>query len=144
MNKKEKIEELTQLEYLMLHVRPDVKGVSLPKNLMAQKTVALKISHYFVNPLFIEDTEVKIELLFGNDSFPCVIPYEAIWACTTVDGEHTFWEQGLPKELALLMEEVKKTSKKETETAKPKSIEKKTSKKKEESKKKTSHLKLVK
>lgn len=146
MNKKEKIEELTKFEYLMLHIRPDINGVSLPKTLMAQKTVALKISQYFVNPLIIDESGIKIELLFDNESFPCIIPYEAIWACTTVDGEHTFWEEGLPKELVLLMKEVKKNSKKESKVteSKIKKTETINRSKKEENKKKINHLKLVK
>lgn len=155
MEKRDKIEELTKEEFAMVHVRSDIEGVALPANLIKERSVALKISHYFANPLFINDNSLEIELLFNNIPFNCKVPYQAIWACTSFSGDHYFWEEDLPEDLLQLMADVKRISGKYEgvknvtniiSLEKDKiSVEKDKSNKEEKKPKKSSgHLKLVK
>jgi hypothetical protein len=110
LEKKNIIEELLLAESMMVHVRADQEDCKLPSHLKPLRTVSIKLSHYFSRPLFIDEKKISIELSFDNVFFPCEIPFSAIWACTSFEGRHTFWSEGLPDDLLEIMQEVQKNS----------------------------------
>lgn len=144
-NKREFIENLLEGESVMIHVRPQMDGCIVPEHLEQLATVSLNISHYFRRPLHIDNEKICAELLFDNIPFICEFPWNTIWACTSISGEHTFWPENLPLELELLMQDIQAEKKVKEKKASITQLKTKSSTKKNTQKKrKASHLKLVK
>jgi stringent starvation protein B len=86
------LNKLINDEYVLIHINPEIEGTELPPHLANQPTVTLKISRLFRGNVVVENRIVRAELLFGSTYFECIIPLEAVWACTSVGGFTQVWE----------------------------------------------------
>lgn len=84
-------------EYVLVHINPKAPEVILPDNLLAQPTVTLKLSRLFRGNMQIKTDKVEAELLFGQNYFDCIIPFNAMWGLTTFKGENIIWGQSAPQ-----------------------------------------------
>lgn len=106
MNKREEkqdkfsaINRLLFDEYVLVHVDTAASGLKLPKNLLEQGAVTLKLSKLFRGKLVVEKDLISAELLFADAYFDCEIPMAAIWGVTSFNGRQTIWPESLPPEL---------------------------------------------
>ena len=100
------IDHLLGDEYCLIHVNPTVSGVVVPDNLRKEPTVTMKLSHYFAGSVFLRDDRIEADLRFGSLPFNCQIPYEAVWAVSSMGGELTIWEdRALHASLAKMLRE---------------------------------------
>ena len=72
---------------VLIHLTPSYPKTVLPKHLMQDATVTLKLSHYFENPLKITAKSIQVKLSFQNKPFDCFVPLDAILGCTAEDGK---------------------------------------------------------
>jgi hypothetical protein len=87
------LEELLADDHCLIHVNPTFPGTTVPDHLRKEPTVTMKLSHYFAGRVVLRETSVEAELRFGPSPFACIVPYEAIWAASSVTGELTVWEK---------------------------------------------------
>ena len=90
---------LDQHRFIMVHVNTSVAGVNLPSHLGKAPTVTLKISNEFRGSLELTTEEIVAELLFGDDYYTCHLPFSAIWAVGTPEGQVQFWGDSSPAEI---------------------------------------------
>ena len=83
----------------MAHLDPRADHVIVPDNLKENPTLTLQLSLRFRGEMEIERTHVKADLLFSGDYFTCQIPFAAIWALTSEEGEMRLWPEAMPEEL---------------------------------------------
>jgi hypothetical protein len=87
------LEELLGDDHCLIHVNPSYPGVIIPDHLRKEPTVTMKLSHFFAGRVVLRENRVEAELRFGASPFACIVPYEAIWAASSVTGALTIWEQ---------------------------------------------------
>ncbi len=104
--------------YVLVHFDPKNKDVIIPTHLSNDPSVTLKLSRYFRGNLEINEDRVAADLLFSGTYFTCVIPYEAIWGCTSEGGENIIWPESTPEEVLrnILESALQNPEKSETET----------------------------
>lgn len=99
--KKEKYHTLQQLlndEYFVLvHLDPNINGVSLPEHLKDDASVTLKLSQHFRGRMHITQNKIIAELLFQGNYFDCHIPLDAIWGCSTENEKNHVWPEAMPE-----------------------------------------------
>lgn len=99
--RKEKFERLFKLleqdEHVFVHINLQTPGVLLPDYLMTEPVVTLKLSHWFRGPVKLSDEKIVAELMFGEQSFTCFVPLDAVCGLTTYRGEKLIWPAALPK-----------------------------------------------
>ena len=99
-NKLDTLKEFLKQEYVLVHLNPKCKDVVIPDHLAADASVTLKLSRYFRGTMDVTEERVEAELLFGGSYFTCVIPLDAIWSCTSEDGDNPIWIQSAPPEVS--------------------------------------------
>ena len=97
--KREALETLLEQKYVMAHLDPRSDEVVLPDHLKDSPTLTLQLSLRFRGDMTIERTMVCAELLFSGEYFSCEVPYDAIWALTSEEGEMRLWPESMPEEL---------------------------------------------
>lgn len=109
-------------EFVLVHVNPKNKDLVVPEYLTKDPSVTLKLSRYFRGKLEVGNEVVEVDLLFGGKYFTCVIPYDAIWGCTSEKGENVIWPESTPEEVlkSILESAVPVSPVRETKTRKPK------------------------
>ena len=99
----EKYKSLTKLldsdDYVLVHLNPKNKDLIVPDHLAQDPSVTLKLSRYFRGQLEINEDGISAELLFGGSYFTCSIPYDALWGCTSEQGENIIWPESTPEEV---------------------------------------------
>lgn len=86
-------------DYVLVHLDPRNKDLFVPEHLTRDSSVTLKLSRYFRGKLEINEDAICAELLFGGEYFSCVIPFEAVWGCTSETGENIIWPESTPEEV---------------------------------------------
>ncbi|MGI6524409.1 MAG: hypothetical protein ACOX2O_03825 [Bdellovibrionota bacterium] len=86
-------------EYVLLHINPKHKGLSIPAYLQTSNSVTLKISRFFRGTLEVTQSKITAELLFSGTYHTCIIPLDAIWSVTAEKGENVIWPDSAPKEI---------------------------------------------
>jgi stringent starvation protein B len=102
--KKETINRYLIDEYVLVHVKPDTPGVTIPEHLANQPSVTLKISKFFQGILSMLEERIETELKFSGAYFKCNVPYQAIWGVTTAKGESIVWPKDAPIGVGLATE----------------------------------------
>lgn len=97
--KRETLEELLEQKYVMAHLDPRAEHVVIPEHLKESPTLTLQLSLRFRGEMEIERTLIKADLLFSGEYFTCQIPFDAIWALTSEEGEMRLWPEAMPEEL---------------------------------------------
>jgi len=110
--KRELLERFLQEDYAFIHLKVRTPGVVLPLNVMQEQMTTLKISYNFQGKMTLSDEGLVAELSFGNKAFPCKIPWEGIWAMTSLKDERLMWTDELPPEVLEAMAKDAKTQKK--------------------------------
>jgi stringent starvation protein B len=87
------IDKLLIGDHVLLHVFPQLPGVSLPNDLMNHNSVTLKISRLFRGGLEMLNDRIESNLLFGNSYFLCILPYDSIWGLTSDSGKTYTWSR---------------------------------------------------
>lgn len=99
---KEKHDAVTRLledEFMLVHVAPNVSGVTLPPHLLAAPSVTLKLSRLFRGALTVGSEKIEADLLFGSTYFTCVVPFAAIWGASSASGSNIVWPEDAPQEV---------------------------------------------
>jgi len=109
--KRELLERFLQEDYAFIHLKVRTPGVVLPLNVMQEQMTTLKISYNFQGKMTLSDEGLVAELSFGNKAFPCKIPWEGIWAMTSLKDERLMWTDELPPEVLEAMEKDAKAQK---------------------------------
>lgn len=99
-NKLEVLKDFLKQEYVLVHLNPKGDGVVIPDHLASDASVTLKLSRYFRGNMELTGERVTADLLFGGSYFTCIIPIDAIWSCTSEDGQNPIWIQSAPPEVA--------------------------------------------
>lgn len=86
-------------DYVLVHLDPRNKDLFVPEHLTRDSSVTLKLSRYFRGKLEINEDVICAELLFGGEYFNCVIPFSAVWGCTSETGENIIWPESTPEEV---------------------------------------------
>lgn len=105
------INRLLNDEQVLVHINPQLAGVSLPEHLMKNRSVTLRLSRYFRGDLTTDDSQVSAELLFGSEYFTCIIPWNSIWGASSAFGEEFLWSNAAPAQFAEIMANEKKSEK---------------------------------
>ena len=103
--KSRSLEKFLCEEFVLVHINPQHAEVVLPDYLRTQSTVTLKLSHHFRGQLTINREQVMAELSFKGSLTRCVIPFDAIWAMTSLKGEKLFWPEAAHEEVQKLFKE---------------------------------------
>jgi stringent starvation protein B len=106
--KKETINRYLIDEHVLIHIKPDITGVTIPEHLTKQPSVTLKISKFFQGNLAMLEEQIETELKFSGQYFKCVVPYQAIWGVTTIKGENVIWPKDVPPGAGLIDDVVEK------------------------------------
>jgi stringent starvation protein B len=93
---KEALIDYLEDDHCLIHVNTTYPGVILPQHAKKEMTITLKLSYYFAGSVALRDDLVEAELRFGAAPFNCLIPYESIWAITSVAGVHKIWDKRSP------------------------------------------------
>ncbi len=97
--KKVLFEELMKHDHVLVHLDSKKEGVSVPKHLANNPSLALKLSYHFQGTTSVDDEAVTAQLKFQAEYFSCVLPWEAIWGLTGSNGEKAIWPEDMPLEL---------------------------------------------
>lgn len=79
-----------------MHLNPAIPGTVLPVIYKKEKTVTLKLSHYFPGYVEVSENFVTTELRFDGEPFLCSLPMKGIWAATSDLGDLAIWEEDAP------------------------------------------------
>ena len=90
------IDTLLENRFALIHLLPAEEGVDLPDHLCHQTSVSLKISRFFRGKIELLSDRIETDLLFGQTYYSCTIPYRAIWAASSNEGETTTWVPDQP------------------------------------------------
>ena len=93
------LERFLEEDYAFIHIKVKTPGLVLPLNVMQEQMTTLKVSFNFQGAMTLSDEGVVAELSFGNRAFSCKIPWEAIWAMTSIKDERLMWSDELPPEV---------------------------------------------
>lgn len=93
------IEKLLNDEQVLVHINPQCQGVHIPNHLFDNRTVTLRLSRFFKGALSTDTEKISAELLFGQDYFSCVIPWNSIWGASSIRGEEFIWAEAAPDEI---------------------------------------------
>jgi stringent starvation protein B len=93
------LERFLEEDYAFIHIKVKTPGLVLPLNVMQEEMTTLKVSFNFQGAMTLSDEGIVAELSFGNRSFSCKIPWEAIWAMTSIKDERLMWTDELPAEV---------------------------------------------
>ena len=95
--KRQTLDSLLESSLVTIVVDARHEDVDLPEHLLGQPQVALNLSRKFNLDLFqLSPTTVDASLSFGGVRHNCSIPYNAIYACITPDGEQHIFADALP------------------------------------------------
>ena len=89
--KREQIEDFLEGDHVLLHINPAMSGVTLPDYLTRELTVTLRISRHYQGSLDLQETKIVADLRFSGVYTTCIIPYSALWGCTSSQGEFVLW-----------------------------------------------------
>jgi stringent starvation protein B len=93
------LERFLEEDYAFIHIKVKTPGLVLPLNVMQEQMTTLKVSFNFQRAMTLSNEGVVAELSFGNRVFSCKIPWEAIWAMTSIKDERLMWSDELPPEV---------------------------------------------
>ncbi len=93
------IEKLLNDEQVLVHINPQCQGVTIPSHLFDNRTVTLRLSRFFKGALSTDEDKISAELLFGQDYFSCLIPWNSIWGASSIRGEEYIWAESAPDEI---------------------------------------------
>jgi hypothetical protein len=93
------LNHLLEEQFVLVHLCPSCEGVTLPPHLMAQSSITLKISRLFRGGMKVHKDRVVAQLLFGDDYFACVVPFNAIWGLSSARGARLIWPESMPQEI---------------------------------------------
>lgn len=94
--------EWMQGDHVLLHLDSRKDGVDLPTHLMGLANVTLKLSYMFQGETQHTDEAVEAYLKFGGQYYRCIVPWDAVWALSSEEGETKLWMDALPDELVRL------------------------------------------
>ncbi|RMD87583.1 MAG: hypothetical protein D6808_01185 [Candidatus Dadabacteria bacterium] len=78
-------------EFLLIHIDGSANGVDLPPHLKGQKIVTLKLSWHFRGETVIDESNIEADLLFGDEYYRCIVPYDAVYGVTPSSGGTILW-----------------------------------------------------
>ena len=85
--KKAKLEELLLDRSVFIRISLQHPGVMVPEEFRSDPLLVLRISFHFRTPLVLLDDRLEQELVFGENYFRCIIPYEALLFATNEAGK---------------------------------------------------------
>jgi stringent starvation protein B len=94
------IDRLLEDEYIMLQIDPSCSGVDIPDHLRDSPSVTLQISRLFRGSMEVTEKKIEAHLLFSGSYYCCVVPFEAIWAAVSAEGEEKLWPSSIPEAVA--------------------------------------------
>ncbi|MBR58189.1 MAG: stringent starvation protein B [Myxococcales bacterium] len=99
--KMRRVEELLEQGMVMVHLDARLMGVAVPAAHLGNHALALNLSYRFEIPDFeISDQGIQASLSFSGDPFPCLLPWDAIFAVRShVDDSFFVWPEDVPVEL---------------------------------------------
>ena len=82
-------------------VQIDARGdtVIVPENLKEDSALTLKLSYLFQGKTLADEEKITSYLLFGDQYFECVLPWDLIWGVRSCSGEQKVWNEDIPKEV---------------------------------------------
>lgn len=83
-------------EYVLIHLDPTRAGVVVPAHLMKGQVLTLKLSKLFRGAMEVTEEKVTADLLFEQDYFSCVVPFDAVWGATNDKGDTVVWPESAP------------------------------------------------
>lgn len=101
-SKREQLLKLLERGSVFVHLDPRREGVVVPPWLSGKPQLVLQLGLNFAIPipdLVVDDTGVSCTLSFERKPFHCVLPWTAVYALVTEDGEVTVWPTDLPSEI---------------------------------------------
>jgi len=98
-SRKKKLDALMQDDFVMVHLATKAPGLSVPDELKSETSVTLKLSFWFKGKVELKEEVIEANLSFGGSSYPCIIPYDAIWAVTSFDNKFELWDIDLKDDL---------------------------------------------
>lgn len=98
-DQKQTIEKLLNDEQVLVHINPQCQGVHIPHHLFDNRTVTLRLSRFFKGALSTDSEKISAELLFGQEYFSCLIPWNSIWGASSIRGEEYIWAEAAPDEI---------------------------------------------
>lgn len=93
------VERLLDDEQVLVHINPMAPGVLVPDHLGRNQSVTLRLSRFFRGELVTDEERVSADLLFGDQYFTCLIPWNSIWGASSVKGEEFLWAEAAPPQI---------------------------------------------
>jgi hypothetical protein len=92
---------------VFLHLDPRPEGVQVPGWLKGQPQVVLQVGLHMPVPipdLRVDERGVFATLSFNRQPFPCVVPWESVYAVVGDDGRGMVWPEDMPPEIVAEVE----------------------------------------
>jgi len=97
--KQKLFDEWMKGEYVFVNINSKTPGVELPKDLMQQTSVTLKLSYLFHGEISYTVENITAYLKFSGEYFKCEIPWLSIWGMSNAEGKNQVWTDEIPKEV---------------------------------------------
>lgn len=94
----------------MIHLDARVEGVDVPPSFKEDPHLRLNLSRRFGRPLVIHEDRVEATLTFGGRTYPCVVPFAAIFGMISHEtGKTLMWPEDIPPEVLEELEKAART-----------------------------------